>query len=146
MSSLLLGKSRGQLLIAPEKMKWLGQSGNDAQLWMGLVVKVKPDAIKNNIAFQVRFMNVRFMNHSKLHVVKWEMTRLHTNILGISELEWTGMGEFKSDDGKESTCNAGGLDSIPGLGRFPGGGHGNTLQYSCLENPHDQRSLVGYRP
>ena len=56
------------------------------------------------------------------------------------------MGEFKSDDGKESTCNAGGLGSIPGLGRVPGGGHGNTLQYSCLENPHDQRSLVGYRP
>ena len=76
MSSLLLGKSRGQLLTAPEKMKWLGQSGNDAQLWMCLV-EVKPDAIKNNIAFQFRFMNVRFMNHSKLHMVKCEMTRLH---------------------------------------------------------------------
>ena len=31
--------------------------------------------------------------------------------------------------------------SIPGLGRSPGGGHGNVLQYSCLENPHGQRSL-----
>ena len=30
------------------------------------------------------------------------------------------------------------------LGRFPGGGHGTTLQYSCLENPHGQRSRVGY--
>ena len=39
-------------------------------------------------------------------------------------------------DGKESTCNAGELGSIPGLGRSPGGGHGNPLQYSCLENPH----------
>ena len=39
-------------------------------------------------------------------------------------------------DGKESTCNAGDLGSIPGLGRSPGGGHGNPLQYSCLENPH----------
>ena len=47
-------------------------------------------------------------------------------------------------DGKESTCNAGDLGSIPGLGRSPGGGHGNPLQYSCLENPHGQRSLVGY--
>ena len=36
--------------------------------------------------------------------------------------------------------------SIPGLGRSPGGGHGNAAQYSCLENPHGQRSLVGYRP
>ena len=34
--------------------------------------------------------------------------------------------------------------SIPGLGRSPGGGHGNPLQYSCLENPHGQRRLVGY--
>ena len=35
---------------------------------------------------------------------------------------------------------------IPGLGRFPGGGHGNPLQYSCLENPPGQRSLEGYSP
>ena len=44
-------------------------------------------------------------------------------------------------DGKESACRAGDLGSIPRLGRFPGGGHGNPLQYSCLENPHGQRSL-----
>ena len=49
-------------------------------------------------------------------------------------------------DGKESTCNAEDLDSIPGLGRSPGEGHGNPLRYSCLENPHGQRSLVGYSP
>ena len=35
---------------------------------------------------------------------------------------------------------------IPGLGRSPGGGHGDPLQYSCLENPHGQRSLTGYSP
>ena len=40
--------------------------------------------------------------------------------------------------GKESACNAGDLDSIPGLGRFPGGGHGNPLQYSCQENSMDR--------
>ena len=34
----------------------------------------------------------------------------------------------------------------PRQGRSPGGGHGNPLQYSCLENPHGQRSLVGYSP
>ena len=38
-------------------------------------------------------------------------------------------------DGKESACNAGDLGLIPGLGRSPGGGHGNPLQYSCLKNP-----------
>ena len=46
--------------------------------------------------------------------------------------------------GKESACNAGDLGSIPGLGRSPRGGHGNFLQYSCLENPHGQRSLTNY--
>ena len=43
--------------------------------------------------------------------------------------------------GKESTCNAedtGDVGSVPGWGRFPGGGHGNPLQYSCLENPMDR--------
>ena len=49
-------------------------------------------------------------------------------------------------DGKESTCNVADVGSIPDLGRFLGGGHGNPLQYSCLENPHGQRSLVGYSP
>ena len=39
--------------------------------------------------------------------------------------------------------NTGDLGSIPGLGRSPGRGHGNPLQYSCLENPQGQRSLVG---
>ena len=37
-------------------------------------------------------------------------------------------------DGKESTCNAGDLDLIPGLGRLPGEGNDYPLQYSCLEN------------
>ena len=49
-------------------------------------------------------------------------------------------------DGKESTCNAGDMCSIPELGRCPGEGNGNPLQYSCLENPHGQRSLADYSP
>ena len=45
------------------------------------------------------------------------------------------------------TCNAGDLGSVPGLGRSPGGRHGNPLlKYFCLENPHGQRSLVSYSP
>ena len=46
-------------------------------------------------------------------------------------------------DGKESACNAEDLRLIPGMGRSPGGGHGNPLQYSCLENPHEQRKKLG---
>ena len=42
--------------------------------------------------------------------------------------------------GKESACNAGDLGLIPGLGRSPGGGHGNPLQYSCLKSSMDRRT------
>ena len=49
-------------------------------------------------------------------------------------------------DGKEPTCNAGDLGLTPGLGRSPGGGHGNPLQYSCLENPDGQSSLMCNSP
>ena len=67
----------------------------------------------------------------------WRRDRLPTLVF---------MGFPGGSEGKESTCNAGDLGSIPGLGRFPGGGHGNPLQYSCLENPHGQKSLAGYSP
>ena len=44
------------------------------------------------------------------------------------------MGFSGGSDGKESACSTGDLGSIPGLGRSPGEGHSNPLQYSCLEN------------
>ena len=42
--------------------------------------------------------NIRSMNQGKLEVIKEEMARVNIDILGISELKWTGMGEFNSDD------------------------------------------------
>ena len=55
------------------------------------------------------------------------------------------MGFPGSSDGKELACNVEDLGSVPGiLGRSPGEGNGNSLQYSCLENPNGQRSLEGY--
>ena len=47
---------------------------------------------------------------------------------------------------KESVCNAGDLGLIPELGKSSGGEHGNPLQYSCLENSHEWRSLAGCSP
>ena len=64
-------------------------------------------------------------------IVRREIFHFHSS--GIEHLCFPG-----GPDGKESTCNAGDLGSIPGLGRSPGGGHGNLLQYSCLENPMDR--------
>ena len=59
----------------------MGQSGNNPQLWMYPVVKVKSNAVKNNIASEPG------MNQGKLEVVKQEMARVNINILGISELK-----------------------------------------------------------
>ena len=50
------------------------------------------------------------------------------------------MGFSDDSDGKESACNVGDLDLIPGLGRFAGGGHGDAFQYCCLENPMDREA------
>ena len=51
--------------------------------------------------------------------------------------------------GKESACNVGDTRDVVqslDLEKSPGGGHGNPLHFSCLENPHGQRSLASYSP
>ena len=75
--------------------------------------------------------------HSRVRKVSWRRDKLPTPIV---------IGFPGGSDGKESAYNAGGLGSIPGLGRSPGGGHGNPHKYSYLESPHGQRSLAGYSP
>ena len=50
------------------------------------------------------------------------------------------MGSPGGSDSKESTCSAGDLGFIPGLGRFPSEGNGNRLQYFCLENSMDREA------
>ena len=66
-----------------------------------LVVGVTGDRSKVQCCkeqYCIETWNVRSMNQGKLEVVKQEMRRVHINILGISELRWTGKGEFNSDD------------------------------------------------
>ena len=60
------------------------------------MIQVRSDAVKSNIAYEPAM--VRSMNQGKLEVVKQEMAGVNIDILGISELKWTGMGEFNSDD------------------------------------------------
>ena len=83
---MLLEKSRE---ITPEGTKGLSQSENNAQLWTWLVMEVKSDAVK---------IYVRSMNHGKLEVVKQDMTRVNIDLLEISELKCTWVGEFNADD------------------------------------------------
>ena len=63
----------------------------------------------------------------------WRRDRLPTPVF---------LGFPDGSNGKESACIVGDLGSIPGLGRFPGEGHGNLLQCSCLENPVDRGALL----
>ena len=58
-------------------------------------MEVKSNAVKQ---YCIGTWNVRSMNQGKLEVVKQELVRVNINILGLSELKWTGMGEFNSDD------------------------------------------------
>ena len=48
--------------------------------------------------YYIETWNIRFINQGKLEVVKQEMVRVNTDILGISEMKWTGISEFNSDD------------------------------------------------
>ena len=63
--------------------------------------------------------------------IPWKRDRLHTPIF---------LGFCGGSDDKESPRIGGDLGSVPGSGRSPGGGHGNPLQYSCLENPMDRET------
>ena len=62
-----------------------------------------------------------------------------SRILSLISHQISATGDFPGgSDGRGSAHNGGDLGLIPGLGRSPGGGHGNPLQYSCLENPMDR--------
>ena len=56
------------------------------------------------------------------------------------------MAPYGSSVIKNLPANAEDWGAVPGLGRFPGGGHGNPLRYSWLENPHRPKNLAGYSP
>ena len=81
--------------ITPETIKRQSQSKNDT------VVDMTSDGSKIQCCTEqycIGIWNVRSMNQGKFKVLKQEMARVNVDILGISELKWTGMGEFNSDD------------------------------------------------
>ena len=86
--------------MTPERMKRLSLSKNS-------VVDVTGDRNKVRCCrgqYCIGTWNVRYMNQGKLEVVKQEMARVNIDILGISELKWTGVGEFNSDDHYINYC------------------------------------------
>ena len=82
--------------ITPERMKGWSQSENQYPDVDGTGGRSKVRCCKEQ--YCIGTWNVRSMNQGKLEVVKQEMARVNVDILGISELRWTGMGEFNSDD------------------------------------------------
>ena len=100
--------------------------------------------------------------HALAHQLHWTLTQASNNYYCVKlpkhwcclsqQLALTALtlklilGFLGGSDSKESASNVGDLGLITGSGRFPGGGHGNPLQYSFLENPYGQRSLAGYSP
>ena len=105
------------------------------------------------------------MNQGKLEVFKQEMVRVNVDILGISKLKWTGMGEFNSDNGNNldlipiqfrASLVAQVVKHLPAMWKTwvrslswddsPGEGNGNLPQYILPGEFHGQRSLVGYSP
>ena len=92
MSSVLLGKSGAEVLITPRKNEVAAPKRKQRS-----VVDVSGEEIRCcKEQYCIGTWNARSVNQGKLDVVKQEMARVNMDILGISELKWTGMSEFNS--------------------------------------------------
>ena len=102
-------------------------------------------------SFNWRIISLRYFDGFCLHQLELA-TGIRVSPPTQSPLPSPSFQVIKAQDfpgGSNSTAsayNTGDLGSIPGLGRSPGEGNGNPLQYSCLEKSHGQRSLVDYSP
>ena len=96
----------------------------------------------NSVTIRRWFKCYRYSSSKEIFKIElWESSEPQFILLNSNSQILVGdMGFPCSSVGKESASNAGDLGSIPGLGRSPGGGNGNPLQYSCLENPMDRRT------
>ena len=83
------------------------------------------------------------MDREAWHAAVHGVTKSQTQLSNWTELNTSLVAQMVKNP---SACNERDLGSVPGLGRSPGGEQGSPLQYSCLENPHGWRGLVGYRP
>ena len=116
------------LYMQPKKDHIL--TGPYSKFWCLVKWQIKKPVGKGHVAYLIGIINCivwGYSNNAKRKKIKyfWFITKAD-DVFPHSSV------------GKESACSAGELGSIPGLGRYPGEGNGNPIQYSCLENPMDR--------
>ena len=102
--------------------------------------------VKNASRMMVKFFNLCFLFLEYAIIIIRTLLTINrlfaTWAVIFHKLDWIWIwGLPQSSVGKESSCNAGDSGLIPGSGRSPGEGNGNSLQHSCLENPMDRGAL-----
>ena len=110
--------------------------------WLILTQSLLTLSKTKTLNFLVNWLSHSLSKRSPLSSHQYSHSHSQLKTLLLFKFYWSiaDLGFPSSSAGKESTCKAGVPGLIPGSGWSPGGGHGNTLQYSCLANPHGQRT------
>jgi len=116
--TLMLGGTGGRRRRGQQRTRWL-------------------DGITNSMNVSLNQVRELVMDREAWRAAIHGVAKSRTRLSDWSELI-VHLGFPSGSDGKESASNSGDLNLIPRWGRSPGEGHGNTLQYSCLENPMDR--------